>query len=88
MKLVSSSKLKNRRKIIYSYRFYVNDKLLILSVNDNLQLIEENKVAESIAWELLKNWNFLTFICFIFDAYDEQNDQMFLLELIKVSYLP
>ena len=64
----------------------MNDKQLILSVNDNLQLIEQNKVIESIAWELLKNWNFLTYICFKFDAYDEQNDQMFLIELIKVSF--
>ena len=37
----------------------MNDKQLILSVNDNLQLIEQNKVTESIAWELLKSWNFL-----------------------------
>ena len=56
-----------------------------MSVNDNLQLIDQNKVAESIAWELLKGWNFLTYVCFKFDAYDEQNDQMFLIELVKVS---
>ena len=65
----------------------MNDKQLILSVNDNLHLIEQNKVAETIAWELLKGWNLLTYICFKFDAYDEQNDQMFLIEIVKVSLL-
>ena len=69
------------------YRFHVNERQIILSDNENLQLIEKTRVDQAIASSLLQNGDFFTYICFKFHAYDEKNDQTHLKQLVKVNLL-
>ena len=55
-------------------------------LKNNIKLLENKESDKFIEWELLKSFDFYTYLLFKLDIYDDKNDTIMLLQAIKVSY--
>ena len=73
---------------VYIYlRFHVDQRYMIVIVKNAIRLVEIKDADAFIEWELLKNFDLLTYLLFRFGLYDEINDTIMLLQAFKVSEL-
>lgn len=62
----------------------LNEKKIILFINDYLSIVDIDKVDEFINWELLCMLDIWTWFRFILDVYDEKNNSTYYYTAIKV----
>ena len=67
-------------------RYPVDTKYEIVMLKNNIKLLENKESDTFIEWELLKSFDFYTYLLFKLDIYDDKNDTIMLLQAIKVSY--
>lgn len=67
-------------------RYPVDTKYEIVMLKNNIKLLENKESDKFIEWELLKSFDFYTYLLFKLDIYDDKNDTIMLLQAIKVSY--
>jgi hypothetical protein len=77
---------KKKLTIFLLHRFHVNENHVIVNVGDSFLYIEEKNARTHILKKLLFS-EFITAVFFMFDAYNEDKDELLYIQFIWVSCL-